>query len=205
MPQTNEGNENNEIEVEAPTLAYPQLPTNNNDFYENDNNFRENNRRSMSMLNPYEQADLNAYMKDQEKMKEMMFLPDDKQPKRTVMTNEFFFEDRPTNTIFLETSKEQDERVRKNSPFGHLKTWRLIKIIVKSNDDVRQEQFAMQLISQIDQIFKIKNLKLWLKPYEILATGARCGLIEVVSDALSINSIKRKVGVNSKLVDYFHQ
>jgi hypothetical protein len=37
----------------------------------------------------------------------------------------------------LETSKEQDERVRKNSPFGHLKTWKLIKIIVKSNDDVR--------------------------------------------------------------------
>jgi hypothetical protein len=43
----------------------------------------------------------------------------------------------------METSDEQDERVRKNCPFGHLKTWRLIKIIVKSNDDVRQEQFAM--------------------------------------------------------------
>jgi phosphatidylinositol 4-kinase len=37
--------------------------------------------------------------------------------------------------------------VRKQSPFGHLKTWRLIKVIVKSNDDVRQEQFAMQLIA----------------------------------------------------------
>ena len=39
--------------------------------------------------------------------------------------------------IFSETSRQQDERVRKNSPYGHLKTWRLIKIIVKSNDDVR--------------------------------------------------------------------
>ena len=48
-----------------------------------------------------------------------------------------FFEERPHNTIFLETSKEQDERVRKNSPFGYLKTWKLVKIIVKSNDDVR--------------------------------------------------------------------
>jgi hypothetical protein len=48
-----------------------------------------------------------------------------------------FFEDRPNNTIFLETSKEQDERVRRNSPFGYLKTWKLIKLIVKSNDDVR--------------------------------------------------------------------
>jgi len=40
--------------------------------------------------------------------------------------------------------------VRKNSPYGGLKTWKLMKIIVKSNDDVRQEQFAMQLISQIN-------------------------------------------------------
>lgn len=66
------------------------------------------------------------------------------------MDNKVFYEDRPNNTIFLETSKEQDDRVRRNSPFGQLKTWRLIKLIVKSNDDVRQEQFAMQLISQID-------------------------------------------------------
>ena len=86
-----------------------------------------------------------------------------------------------------------------------MKTWKLIKIIVKSNDDVRQEQFAMQLISQIDQIFKLKKLNLWLKPYEILATGARCGLIEVASNALSIDSIKKKMGPQSKLVDYFYK
>eukprot|EP00351_Strombidinopsis_sp_SopsisLIS2011_P006038 CAMPEP_0116879196 /NCGR_PEP_ID=MMETSP0463-20121206/10987_1 /TAXON_ID=181622 /ORGANISM="Strombidinopsis sp, Strain SopsisLIS2011" /LENGTH=127 /DNA_ID=CAMNT_0004528257 /DNA_START=2313 /DNA_END=2696 /DNA_ORIENTATION=- len=60
-----------------------------------------------------------------------------------------FYHDRNVNNIFMETSKEQDERVRRNSPFGNLKTWKLIKMIVKSNDDVRQEQFAMQLISQI--------------------------------------------------------
>lgn len=116
-----------------------------------------------------------------------------------------FYEERPHNTIFLETSKEQDERVRKNSPFGGLKTWRLIKLIVKSNDDVRQEQFAMQLISQMDQIFKIKKLNLWLRTYEILATGNRSGLIEAVSDALSIDSIKKKMGGEAKLVDYFYK
>lgn len=50
-----------------------------------------------------------------------------------------FFEDRECNNVFLETSKEQDERVRRNSPYSNLKTWRLLKVIVKSNDDVRQE------------------------------------------------------------------
>jgi phosphatidylinositol kinase/protein kinase (PI-3 family) len=55
----------------------------------------------------------------------------------------------------------------------------------------------------MDQIFKIKKLNLWLRTYEILATGPRCGLIEAVSDALSIDSIKKKMGAESKLVDYF--
>jgi len=50
-----------------------------------------------------------------------------------------FFEDRECNNVFLETSKEQDERVKRNSPYSNLKTWRLLKVIVKSNDDVRQE------------------------------------------------------------------
>lgn len=76
---------------------------------------------------------------------------------------------------------------------------------MKSNDDVRQEQFAMQVISQFEQIFKARKLDLWLKPYEILATGRRAGIIEVAQDALSIDSIKKKMGKNSRIIDYFQQ
>jgi phosphatidylinositol 4-kinase len=50
----------------------------------------------------------------------------------------------------------------------------------------------MQMISCMDQIFKHSKSPLWLKPYEIIATGPRCGLIEVVADALSIHAIKEK-------------
>jgi len=60
----------------------------------------------------------------------------------------------------------------------------------------------MQLISQMSQIFKMKKLKIWLKSYEILATGPNCGLIEVINDAMSIDEIhKRADGVT--LLDYF--
>ena len=45
-----------------------------------------------------------------------------------------------------ETTKAQKVRIRQASPFGHLKTWNLLRVIVKSIDDVRQEQFAMQLL-----------------------------------------------------------
>jgi phosphatidylinositol kinase/protein kinase (PI-3 family) len=50
----------------------------------------------------------------------------------------------------------------------------------------------------------MKKLNLWLRTYEILATGPRCGLIEAVSDSLSIDSIKKKIGENSRLIDYFY-
>lgn len=179
-------------------------------------------RRSLSMLKPSQKEQLSKLMvegydkneqittqkKQNNLIEELDGLKDegDHAPDKRRMTvnDKDFYDNRPNNTIFIETSNEQDERVRKNSPFGGLKTWKLIKLIVKSNDDVRQEQFAMQLISQMDQIFKIKKLNLWLRTYEILATGPRCGLIEAVSDALSIDSIKKKIGDNSKLIDYYY-
>jgi phosphatidylinositol kinase/protein kinase (PI-3 family) len=101
-----------------------------------------------------------------------------------------------------ETSKAQRIRLQESSPFGALKSWNLIRVIVKSIDDVRQEQFAMQLISQIYQIFKIKKLPLYLKTYEILATGPNCGLIEVINDAMSIDEIHKRAD-NASLLDYF--
>ncbi|CDW87043.1 phosphatidylinositol kinase (pik-k) [Stylonychia lemnae] len=106
------------------------------------------------------------------------------------------------NILIEETSQEQEERIRKNSPFGHLKTWKLFRMIVKSNDDVRQEQFAMQLISEIHQIFRIRKLPIFLKAYEILATGPRCGLIEVITDALSLDEIHKKTE-GSSLYDFY--
>ena len=105
-------------------------------------------------------------------------------------------------SFVIETSKAQRIRVQENSPFGALKSWNLIRVIVKSIDDVRQEQYAMQLISQIYQIFKIKKLPLWLKTYEILATGPNCGLIEVINDAMSIDEIHKRAD-GASLLDYF--
>jgi len=52
-------------------------------------------------------------------------------------------QDQDQPLVFNETSKEQESRIRRDSPFGSLLSWKLLRIIVKSNDDVRQEQFAM--------------------------------------------------------------
>ena len=65
-------------------------------------------------------------------------------------------------------------------------------MIVKSGDDLRCEQFAMQLIDAMDQIFKKSKLKLKLSPYEIQSTGLNCGIIEFISDVMSIDGLKSK-------------
>lgn len=47
---------------------------------------------------------------------------------------------------------------------------------------------------------------MWLKPYEIIGTGHRSGIIELCMDALSIDSIKKKMGGrNRNIIDYFKQ
>ena len=60
----------------------------------------------------------------------------------------------------------------------------------------------MQLLSEIQQIFKLKKLPIFLKTYEILATGPRCGLIEVITDAMSLDEIHKKTEGQS-LYDFF--
>lgn len=47
------------------------------------------------------------------------------------------------------------KNISNNSIFGNFKTWDILYIIIKTNDDLKQEQFAMQLIHQFDYIFKL--------------------------------------------------
>ena len=49
-------------------------------------------------------------------------------------------------------------------------------------------------------VFKIKKLPLWIRKYEILATGPNCGLMECINDARSIDEIHQ---MSVTLLDYF--
>jgi phosphatidylinositol kinase/protein kinase (PI-3 family) len=60
----------------------------------------------------------------------------------------------------------------------------LQSIIVKTGDSMSQEQFAMQLLQQLENIFVETDLPaLKLRTYKVVATSADAGLIEVISDA----------------------
>ena len=69
----------------------------------------------------------------------------------------------------------------------------MVGMVVKSNDDLRQEVFAIQLIQQCQMVFKEAELPLWVRPYTIVSTGPNCGLIEALTDALSVDHLKKRV------------
>jgi phosphatidylinositol 4-kinase len=97
------------------------------------------------------------------------------------------------------------ERIRKASPFGHLPNWDLFSVIVKTGDDLRQEAFACQLIQAMQMCWKKAQTGVWVKQYNILITHNSAGLVETITNALSIHSIKKamttasvKAGKNPK-------
>ena len=53
----------------------------------------------------------------------------------------------------------------------------MITIIVKTGDNLKQEQFALQLIQQFDYIFKMEKLGLLLTTYEVVSMGPDFGII----------------------------
>jgi len=96
--------------------------------------------------------------------------------------------------LFKETLSKASTRIKAASKFGNqLNTWRLIPLIVKAGDDMRLEQFAMQLIDTINQIFKSGKLKMKMRPYGILATSSYGGLIEYCDDSLPISHIHKEM------------
>lgn len=115
------------------------------------------------------------------------------------------YEDEKPVIVFRERWSEKEDRIREESPLGSHPGWRLLSVIVKSNDDLRQEQFAAQLIAQCDRIFKDYSLPLRLRPYNVIATSAKAGLIEAVPNTVSLDSLKRNDPDYTTLLDFFQR
>lgn len=95
---------------------------------------------------------------------------------------------------FGERWAEKKARIAASSPHGCLQGWDLAGVIIKSNDDLRQEAFVMQLIELCQEAFEMAGLELWVQPYCILATGRTTGIIEMVRNAMSFDSLKKRPG-----------
>ncbi|KAI5453294.1 Phosphatidylinositol 4-kinase pik1alpha (PI4-kinase)(PtdIns-4-kinase) [Naganishia albida] len=97
----------------------------------------------------------------------------------------------PSAVVFKESWSAKKSRIRAASPWGHLAAWDVLSVIVKTGADLRQEQLATQLIERFGQIWKEEKVDCWVRFFKILITGDSSGLVETITDAVSVHSIKK--------------
>jgi phosphatidylinositol 4-kinase len=105
--------------------------------------------------------------------------------------------DDPSAAVFGEAWEAKKERVRKSSPYGWMKNWDLVSVIVKTGSDLRQEAFACQLISVCHKIWVDAKINVWVKLMRMLVTGESSGLIETITNGVSLHSLKRSLTLAS--------
>ncbi|XP_076136365.1 phosphatidylinositol 4-kinase beta isoform X2 [Alosa pseudoharengus] len=109
----------------------------------------------------------------------------------------------PSAVALKEPWQEKVRRIREGSPYGHFPNWRLLSVIVKCGDDLRQELLAYQVLKQLQCIWEQERVPLWIKPYKILVISSDSGMIEPVVNAVSIHQVKKQSQLS--LLDYFLQ
>lgn len=76
-------------------------------------------------------------------------------------------------------------------------------LMYKVGDDLRQDQFVLQIIRLMDVLLKNENVDLKLTPYKILATGAQEGSMQFVPNETMATILSKYHGVLPYLRRYF--
>jgi phosphatidylinositol 3-kinase len=75
------------------------------------------------------------------------------------------------------------------------------KVIVKTGDDLRQDQLIIMMIQLMDGLLKRGALDLCLTPYSIIATSPTSGLVEFVDNSMPISQVLYKF--NGSIMQFF--
>lgn len=105
--------------------------------------------------------------------------------------------DDPSAFTLSEPWEEKEARLKKASPYGSMPNWRLLAMIVKTGDDLRQELLAFQLLCLLDQIWQDEKVPVYVRPYKILVCTNDMGLIEPIPNACSLHQVTFKDFVKS--------
>ncbi|CAK9815833.1 Phosphatidylinositol 4-kinase beta [Anthophora quadrimaculata] len=98
----------------------------------------------------------------------------------------------PSAAVLKEPWELKQRRIRSSSPYGHLASWKLLAVIVKCGDDLRQELLASQLLSMLQKIWQDEQVPLWVRPYKILCLSNDSGLIEPILNTVSLHQVKKQ-------------
>jgi hypothetical protein len=101
--------------------------------------------------------------------------------------------------VFGRTWNDKCEEIRQASPYGQVKGWRLASFIMKAGEDIRREALVMQIISKLRTWFDEEIPEMYrpfMRPYSIMAVGGDAGLVECLSDAISVDELKKQMALN---------
>ncbi|CAH1114373.1 unnamed protein product [Psylliodes chrysocephalus] len=107
----------------------------------------------------------------------------------------------PSAAVLKEPWQDKEQRIRESSPYGYLSSWRLLSVIVKCGDDLRQELMASQILETFQKIWELEHVPLWLHPYRILCLSDDSGLIEPILNTVSLHQVKKHCQLS--LLEYF--
>lgn len=114
----------------------------------------------------------------------------------------------PSMNALREPWSDKQARIRETSPYGHYPNWRLLPVIIKSGDDLRQELIAHQFLYKLQDIWNLEHVPVYVRPSNILVLSNDSGMIEPILNAVSLHQIKKhhskKVPQQlTTLLDYF--
>jgi hypothetical protein len=110
--------------------------------------------------------------------------------------------------VFGHPWTDKCREIREASPYGNIKGWRLASFIMKAGEDIRREAFVMQIIKKMRQWFNDEipeAFRPYLRPYTIMCVGGDAGLVECLSDAKSLDEVKKKTDGFTTLLEYFER
>jgi phosphatidylinositol 4-kinase len=142
--------------------------------------------------------------KDEEIPAEKKKMIDEQMKKEEIKPKNKNIDFQALRNVFGESFYEKGKAIKKKSLFGKLESHKIFRCIIKTHEDLRQEQFATQLINEFYQIFQLEHTGLWLNTYEIISTGNDSGLVEMVNDSLSLDALKQKLDSISLADFYLH-
>lgn len=108
--------------------------------------------------------------------------------------------DDPSAAMFRESWAAKKARIRAASPYGHYESWDVFSVIVKTGADLRQEQLAVQLIQEFSRIWAETGCRCWVRYFRILVTSENSGIMETVTDSVSVHSIKKEAYSRNSLL-----
>ena len=116
--------------------------------------------------------------------------------------------DDPSMNALREPWSDKQQRIRDASPYGSYPNWRLLPVIIKAGDDLRQELLAFQFLTKLQQIWDSERVPVYVHPSNILVLSNDSGMIEPILNAVSLHQIKKRLAKKAcptSLLDYFLQ